>query len=270
MMNGIDTPCRISPATAAKITDDFVCLYLVPEHVSYLKKSMAWKRMTKSDAAALTAAGKWILSVFESTAQRAREGKEAGKYDGRMALQEAKLVGQPPGSVIYFAVDYDAPGSDVDAIYEYLIGTQSEIPGYTIGVYGSYAVAEAMAKRGIKHHWQTYAWSHGKLSQYANVYQYRNGTNLFGLSTDSNYSYGGEGFWNLNGILKSEKEVIMDWNQKAVDFVTYFQKQTGLVVDGKAGANTVAKLDEVIIGNAELKSKVAAFKEYYKKGESLC
>lgn len=36
------------------------------------------------------------------------------------------------------------------------------------------------------------------------------------------------------------------WKDKAVDFVMKFQKETGLVVDGKAGDNTNAKLDEVL------------------------
>lgn len=36
------------------------------------------------------------------------------------------------------------------------------------------------------------------------------------------------------------------WKDKAVDFVMKFQKETGLVVDGKAGNDTNSKLDEVL------------------------
>jgi len=36
------------------------------------------------------------------------------------------------------------------------------------------------------------------------------------------------------------------WKDKAVDFVMKFQKAFGLVVDGKAGDNTNAKLDEIV------------------------
>jgi len=251
-LNGIDTPNRITPQIAARITDDFVCLYLVPERVDYLNKSMAWKRMLKSDAEALTVAGKWILSVFETTEKRPRLGRDAGKYDGRMALIETQDKSQPVGSAIYFAVDYDAPASDLPMIYEYLMGAQSELPGYEVGCYGSYAVIEYMGQHGIKHNWQTYAWSNKKLSRYANVYQYHNGTNLFGLSCDSNYSYGGEGFWNLKGVLKNTLTdnggMDMDWNAKAVEFVKKFQAAYGLTVDGKAGNVTSAKLDEIMKG----------------------
>lgn len=250
-MKGIDTPNRITPDIAAKITDDFVCLYLMPEYVDYLKKSMAWKRMLRSDAEALTAAGKWILSVFESTERRALSGRDGGKYDGRMVLKEAQDKKQPPSSAICFAVDYDAPESDFGIIFDYLIGAQAELLEYKVGCYGHYELIEYLGRRGVYPLWQTYAWSHNKLSRYANVYQYKNGTNLYGLSCDSNYSYGGEGFWNLDGVLKNTLTdnggvSMTDWDKKAVEFVKKFQAAIGITVDGKAGYVTNEKLDEIL------------------------
>lgn len=37
------------------------------------------------------------------------------------------------------------------------------------------------------------------------------------------------------------------WKNKAVEFVLRFQRETGLVEDGKAGVDTNSKLDEILI-----------------------
>jgi hypothetical protein len=193
MKKGIDCASQISKAFATYLKlqgYSFVCRYLVPA-------TMAWKRLTRTEAEIVTEAGLLILSIFESSANRAALGKAAGLTDGAAAFQEAVAIGQPEGSTIYFAVDYDAQPSDYDAIEAYLKAAASKITGYRIGVYGSYAVCEAMSKRGFAFCWQTYAWSKGKKYVKANVYQYKNGVTLFGITCDLNESYGSEGFWNL-------------------------------------------------------------------------
>uniref|UniRef100_UPI00037E522B glycoside hydrolase domain-containing protein n=1 Tax=Brevibacillus massiliensis TaxID=1118054 RepID=UPI00037E522B len=113
-----------------------------------------------------------------------------------LTYQEAKLIGQPEGTAIYFAVDYDAQPADYAAIEAYLRAAAKELPGYAVGVYGSYAVVEEMAKRkACTHYWQTYAWSKGQLSKAANLYQYKNGQTLAGHTVDFNEALGGEGWW---------------------------------------------------------------------------
>lgn len=192
-MKGIDytASTTAAEAKALKVAGyGFVCRYLVPA-------SMAWKRLTKAEADILIAAGLYIVSVFEATANRAAKGTPQGTIDGKLALAEAKIVKQPIGSAIYFAVDYDAQAKDYDLIESYLKAAQAQIPDYHVGVYGSYAVCEEMAKRGIKYIWQTYAWSGGKKSAHTNVYQYKNGVNVCGISCDADESFGNEGFWNL-------------------------------------------------------------------------
>lgn len=191
MKKGIDCTAQITKNIAETLRAKgitFVCRYLVPA-------DMAWKRLTKSEAGRISEAGISILSVYESTADRACGGNAAGLADGAAALKEAKGIGQTEGSAIYFAVDFDAQSSDYDKIEAYLKSAASQIMGYHIGVYGSYRVCEEMAKRGIKYCWQTYAWSRGKKSVHANVYQYKNGISLAGITCDLNESYGNEGFW---------------------------------------------------------------------------
>jgi hypothetical protein len=178
----------------------FACRYLVPAQY-------AWKRLTRAEAEAITAAGLKIVSVFQRGQKDAAGGAANGTRDGKAAYQEAKAIGQLAGTAIYFAVDFDAQPKDYDAIEAYLRAAAKELPGYNVGVYGSYAVVEEMARRGAaKHFWQTYAWSRGKISKCANLYQYKNGQTLAGHTVDFNESYGNEGWWDTNPQ-KQEKPV---------------------------------------------------------------
>lgn len=192
-VKGIDCATPLNAVTAGDLAAagmEFACRYLVP--VQY-----AWKRLTRSEAEFITAAGMQIISVFETSASRASKGAAAGRADGAAAYKEAQLICQPTGTAIYFAVDYDAQPADYDAIEAYLRTAGEQIPGYEVGVYGSYAVIEEMARRrAAKHFWQTYAWSRGQMSQATNVYQYKNDISMAGIGVDLNESFGNEGFWN--------------------------------------------------------------------------
>ena len=191
-MKGFDCATPLTAAKAKALAAagmTFAARYLVPA-------SMAWKRLTRAEAEAISNAGMKIVSVFESTASRPAGGAAAGTKDGQSAFKEAALVGQPPGSVIYFAVDYDAQPADYEEIELYLRAAAGQTPGYPVGVYGSYAVVEEMAKRqACGHFWQTYAWSLGIRSGHMNLYQYRNGVTVAGVMLDLNESYGNEGWW---------------------------------------------------------------------------
>lgn len=196
-MKGIDYTTQTTAVQAKALKSagyGFVCRYLVPV-------SMSWKRLTKSEVDIISSEGLQIVSVYESTENRASLGAAQGMIDGKIALAEAKIVSQPLGSTIYFAVDYDAQSKDFNAIEAYLKAAQSQITGYNVGVYGSYYVVEEMFKRGIKFHWQTYAWSSGKKSTHTNVYQYKNGISDCGISGDADNSFGGEGFWNVKLVV---------------------------------------------------------------------
>jgi hypothetical protein len=215
MAKGLDYTVQTTPELAKAFVSEgiaFVCRYLVPERYS-------WKRLTKQEAKVISEAGLNIVSVFESTANRPKSGAEAGKADGITALAEAKIVGQPQGSAIYFAVDYDAQPIDYPAIEAYLKAAQAQIPGYHVGVYASHNVCLAMFNRGITHLWQTYAWSKGKLTTHANVYQHKNGQKVAGITADLNNSYGGEGWWSTR--VEVEKPLFSDvakgtWYEDAI------------------------------------------------------
>lgn len=213
MSKGID--CAI-PLTAdkAKVLAaagmKFACRYLVP--VQY-----AWKRLTRAEAEAITAAGMQVVSVFETTANRPAGGAAAGQVDGTEAFKETQLIDQPKGTTIYFAVDYDAQPKDYNAIEDYLRSAASKIPGYEVGVYASFAVIEEMSRRGVsKHFWQTYAWSNGNRSARANIFQYKNGQTMENHTVDLNESSGSEGWWDTNSNPQQEGKLV----DKKADFHT--------------------------------------------------
>lgn len=195
MRDGIDCSARVTKAVATSLValgHTFVARYLVPS--GYTK----W--LSPEEAIIISAAGLDILSVFETTASRALSGTLGGKADGASALSCARNVKQPSGTAIYFAVDFDVTKPEqLDDIEEYLKACKAALgTAYNVGVYGELTVIDEMHKRGAaKHFWQTYAWSNGKKSDKANVYQFKNGQSLAGITVDLNNSFGGEGFWSL-------------------------------------------------------------------------
>nr|WP_216855206.1 DUF1906 domain-containing protein [Paenibacillus alba] len=188
---GFDCSTPLTVPTAAAFVNDgylFVARYLVPS---------GFKALTKSEADVISKAGLQIVSVFETTANRALGGRSAGLADGATALQVAKQVGQPVGSCIYFAVDFDAASTQMPTIIAYIQAASEATPAYTTGVYGSYSVMEAVRQAGVcSHYWQTYAWSGGKKSAFIQIYQYLNDVTEHGIGIDHDESYGNEGWWN--------------------------------------------------------------------------
>lgn len=193
MAKGFDCARPVTATQARQLAAmgfTFAARYLVPAR-------LAWKRLIREEAEAITAAGMQVVSVFETSANRPSGGATAGHSDGVEAFNEAHLIKQPLGSAIYFAVDYDASPKDYDLIEQYLRAAKTAIGGYRVGVYGSASVIDEMARRKAADcFWQTYAWSHGVKSKNANIYQYSNGQDVSGVSLDLNESFGGEGWWN--------------------------------------------------------------------------
>jgi hypothetical protein len=192
MAKGFDcaTPLTAETAAAFKASGyEFVCRYLVPS---------GWKMLTKEEADAIQVAGLMIVSVFETTADRALGRYQAGLQDGSIAARCAKDVGQPTESTIYFAVDFDVTtAAQMQNVIEYIRGANDATPQFSTGVYGEYEVVEAVKAAGAaSHFWQTYAWSRGKLAD-CQIFQWQNDTKEDGIDVgiDKNRSYGCEGWW---------------------------------------------------------------------------
>jgi hypothetical protein len=148
------------------------------------------KDITKDEAQELRHAGLEIVIVYESTANRALAGFNAGAHDADVARKQANSVGCPPTLPIYFAVDFDANEQQQAAINAYLRGAVSVLGRTRVGVYGGYwVVKRALDAKVCKFGWQTYAWSgdgHGGTlwDTRAHIQQYENNVKGFGIQYD--------------------------------------------------------------------------------------
>ena len=144
-MKGLSTDiCTTSSAACLKAAGyEFVVRY----YSSTTK--LPEKVITAGEALALSQNGISICVVYEDLSNIVSYFNGArGKVDGYNAYHFAQNMHQPPGSAIYFAVDYDAELADIPgAIQDYFKGILQGFndfsggnPVYDIGVYGSGAV----------------------------------------------------------------------------------------------------------------------------------
>jgi hypothetical protein len=170
-----DTPAQIAALLKANQAR-FACRYIndaVP----------GGKGMMPAEAQALARAGIIIGPVWETTGTDFTGGRNAGLADGRAAAAALHRYGAPAGTVCWFAIDTDT--SNHAAVNDYLRGAKAATGQYIAQLYGSYGVVEAAAAAGLgSWHWQTYAWSAGKLSRHALLYQYQNAVMIGGISMD--------------------------------------------------------------------------------------
>ncbi|RED34661.1 DUF1906 domain-containing protein [Paenibacillus sp. VMFN-D1] len=259
---GIDCSTRVTAAAAKKFKADgvsFIGRYVTPN---------SWKSMCKEEADTIIAAGLQILPVFERTADRTKGGAANGAEDGRRAYAHVRSIGQPIGTAIYFAVDYDAPASQHDNIEAYLRAAAKEIPGYKIGVYGSFSVIEAMAIRGAAaYFWQTLAWSRGLLSAKANIFQKQIDVMANGIKVDWNDQYSDAGLWGAAPQLPAKEEVkvprditkVSEWAVKDWEEMT----KNGYV-DGTRPGATVTREEVCVIINRLRKNLLLLISEHNK------
>lgn len=103
------------------------------------------KNLTRESAVQLTVKGFWIGVVWETTGQP--NGGQAGASDAQEAVKQVLAVGQPPGSGIAFAVDFDPTEAQiVDEILPYFTTAATVVRerGYKIGAYGCGDVHNAL------------------------------------------------------------------------------------------------------------------------------
>lgn len=127
-----------------------------------------------AELAALHAAGLSVALVWESVAQRASSGGQAGgKADATEALRQADALGFPADRPVYFVLEDPnvEPASDWVAIEAYLAGVAEVFPVSRIGGYGSQRLVEAMVTGDrISWGWQVEGWS-TSVSPLCNLYQ---------------------------------------------------------------------------------------------------
>lgn len=121
----------------------------------YRDPTSHWPPLSASEARRLTSLGLKIVAVWEPhSPDPAHFSYSSGYADALAAYRQAKMVGQPAGSAIYFAVDFDARA--LEPVEQYFGGIAAGLAAasggkaeYKIGVYGSGAVCDAVKQAGL-------------------------------------------------------------------------------------------------------------------------
>jgi hypothetical protein len=139
------------------------------------------KGLTAAEIREYRAAGLDIVLNFEWYAARMARGHDAGLTDARASQAAFTKLGIPDTLPVYFSADWDASTGDQAAIDAYLKAAASVLGPSRVGVYGGFNVVNRCRANGTaRWFWQTYAWSAGRLSGAAHLYQYKNGQNING------------------------------------------------------------------------------------------
>ena len=148
-------------------------------------RSFVVRYIRPGDGRSLTAAevadyrdhGLAIALVFEADANRALDGRAAGRADAKVANDRALALGFPIEIPFYFAVDFDAQPSHYARIDDYLRGCADVIGTSRVGVYGHRDLMAHCAAEGTASlFWQTLAWSGGRVYSGNHLYQYQTGS----------------------------------------------------------------------------------------------
>src|SRR5713226_442524 len=135
---------------------DFVARY-------YRDPASRWPTLSAEEARMVSSAGMSLVAVWESHSHKQEYFSYASGYsDGLAAHRQAKAIGQPSGSAIYFAVDFSAQEPDVSGpVDQYFRGVHAGLAAaagqareYRVGVYGSGAVCDYLKRARLAQ----YAW----------------------------------------------------------------------------------------------------------------
>ena len=161
----------------------------------YRDPDSALAPLTRREAQRLSSLGMKIVAVYEyHTPERAHFTYQGGYDDAVTAYGEARAVGQPAGSAIYFAVDFHATGADLPAVLDYFRGVSAGLAAkgggtadYAVGVYGSGLVCDAVRRAGMaRYSWLSNSINWDEASTYDdwNIMQ---GRSLPGLSFSNDW-----------------------------------------------------------------------------------
>jgi hypothetical protein len=129
---------------------DFVARY-------YRDPTSRWPALTAREAQHLSSLGLKIVTIWEwHSHDPAYFTYGSGYNDAVQAYRQAKAVGQPAGSAIYFGVDFNARGADLYRVDNYFRGVVAGFaaagrgrPEYRVGVYGSGTVCATVKAAGL-------------------------------------------------------------------------------------------------------------------------
>lgn len=190
---------------------DFVVRYLDGGRV-------AGKQLTIDERDRILQAGLGVFLVWETTGAGPWT-RDQGRADAQEAITAANALGYPDGAPIFYAVD---EGVGPDDVVEYFNGVDElhyVVPSdplrynslnpshFETGAYGDYAICDAAATvpwKGVPWRWQTAAWSAGRRSDGAQLYQSDNGVVVAGAQVDIDQLAAGVALpawkWNVTSV----------------------------------------------------------------------
>ena len=135
----------------------------------YREPESRWPPLSASEARRLSSLGLKIVAVWESHSRDpAHFSYSWGYSDALMASQQARAIGQPADTAIYFAVDFNARGEALEGVDQYFRGIAAGLAAassgsatYAVGVYGSGVVCDAIKRAGLaRYSWlsNSFAW----------------------------------------------------------------------------------------------------------------
>ncbi|SFU71439.1 DUF1906 domain-containing protein [Alicyclobacillus macrosporangiidus] len=187
-----------SPLTAASAKALKAAGYVaVGRYLGHLTHGWS-KALTPGEVSAIRGAGLAIISIWEGAGDKlAYFTYSQGLQDGAQAVTEAKALGQPAGTPIYFAVDFDTADRDMPQIRLYLDGVRRNLGPYKLGVYGSFRTLSNVA---ADYYWQTCAWSYGQISPRSCMHQSQVDTTAAGVHVDIDDVFRDPGWWPGNPL----------------------------------------------------------------------
>lgn len=153
-----DTSRKAEAADSATILDERKADYLYSEGYRYIGRYLTNassgfdKALTKQEAEIILEAGLRLFPIYQTAGTKysyftaSRGTEDAGK-----ALDAALKLGLPAGTVIYFAVDFDATRTQMKGnILTYFQKVSERMNGsiYKVGVYGSKGVCHTVSEKG--------------------------------------------------------------------------------------------------------------------------
>jgi hypothetical protein len=179
---------------------DFVARY-------YRNPTSSLPALSPQEARRLASLGLKIVAVWEQNSPDPENLSHSSGYsDALSAYRQAKAVGQPAGSAIYFAIDFNA--HELEPAKEYFRGIAAGLAAasggraeYDIGVYGSGAVCDAIKRAGLaRYSWLTKATSWDGSLDY-NDWNIKQGEALpFSFDNDSDEARGDYGGFRLREL----------------------------------------------------------------------
>lgn len=153
--------------------------------VRYVSTTGNAKNLTVAEARSYLAAGLGVVVVFERDAERPFGGASVGRIDGMSALAQVTALGLPTRCPVYAAVDSDVTAGQMRDVLAYLRAFGAAVAPHPLGVYGGYAVIDAVVDAGVARYlWQAGAWSQGKRHPAAQLRQRIGTVTVDGVAVD--------------------------------------------------------------------------------------